>query len=327
VKRRKFITLLGGTAAVWPLAARAQQPERMRRVGVLTGLTESDPGARAWPAAFEEGLQKLGWSQGRNLRIDYRWAAGDGERMRSYAVDFARMAPDIVVAVSTPVLQAIQQEIRSIPIVFIGVSDPEGAGFVASLARPGGNATGFANFEPSIGGKWLQLLKELLPSLTRVAVLRNPGAGAGFVRTIDTVAPSLGVQPAAYGVRDAPEIVRAIETFAGQPNGGLIVLPDPIFSAHRRVIVDLAAKHRLPSVYPFRAFAADGGLVAYGVDLRDQFRRSADYVDRILRGASPAQLPVQAPDKFELTINLRTAKALGIEVPAHLQQVADEVIE
>ena len=237
------------------------------------------------------------------------------------------MAPDIVVAVSTPVLQAIQQEIRSIPIVFIGVSDPEGAGFVASLARPGGNATGFANFEPSIGGKWLQLLKELLPSLTRVAVLRNPGAGAGFVRTIDTVAPSLGVQPAAYGVRDAPEIVRAIETFAGQPNGGLIVLPDPIFSAHRRVIVDLAAKHRLPSVYPFRAFAADGGLVAYGVDLRDQFRRSADYVDRILRGASPAQLPVQAPDKFELTINLRTAKALGIEVPAHLQQVADEVIE
>src|SRR6516165_7610441 len=324
--RRAFITSLGGAAAAWPLAARAQQGERMRRVGVLTGLTESDPGAKAWPAALEEGLQKLGWSQGRNLRIDYR-CAGDGERMRSYAVDFARMAPDIVVAVSTPVLQAIQQEIRSIPIVFIGVSDPEGAGFVASLARPGGNATGFANFEPSIGGKWLQLLKELLPSLTRVAVLRNPGAGAGFVRTIDTVAPSLGVQPAAYGVRDAPEIVRAIETFAGQPNGGLIVLPDPIFSAHRRVIVDLAAKHRLPSIYPFRAFAADGGLVAYGVDLRDQFRRSADYVDRILRGASPAQLPVQAPDKFELTINLRTAKALGIEVPAHLQQVADEVIE
>jgi putative ABC transport system substrate-binding protein len=327
VRRRAFITLLGGAAVAWPLAAGAQQPERVKRIGVLLAYRERDPEGQTNLATLRKSLHELGWTDGRNIQIDDRWAAGNAEQIRSYAVEFARMALDVIVGVSTPVLQALRQEIRSIPIVFIGISDPEGAGFVASLARPGGNTTGFANFEPSIGGKWLQLLKELVPPLAQVAVLRNPAAGAGFIRTIETVARPLGVEPVIFGTRDAGEIAHAIETLVGHPNSGLIVLPDPLFTAHRHVIIDLAGKHHLPAIYPFRLFAADGGLITYGVDLRDQFRRAGGYVDRILRGASPAQLPVQAPDKFELAINLRTAKTLGIEVPPHLQQVADEVIE
>src|SRR5262249_12655678 len=231
-----LITLLGAAAAsplLWPRAARAQQGERVRRIGVLLGYDERDPEGQGNFATLRKTLHELGWADGRNIQIDDRWAAGDGGRMRSYAAEFARMAPDVVVGSSTPVLQALQQEIRSVPIVFVGVSDPEGVGFVASLARPGGNATGFANFEPSIGGKWLQLLKELVPPLTRVAVLRNPAAGAGFLRNIDIVAPSLGVEPVTLATRDASEIARAVDAFAVRPNSGLIVLPDPIFLAHR----------------------------------------------------------------------------------------------
>jgi len=236
------------------------------------------------------------------------------------------MAPDVVLGVSTPVLQALRLQMQSIPIVFVGVSDPEGVGFVASLARPGGNTTGFANFEAEMGGKWLQSL-EVAPDVTRIAVFRNPAAGAGFLRTIEAVSPTIGIEPVVCGVRDAAEIVRAVDAFVGRPNGGLIVLPDPIFIAHRGLIIELAARHHLPAIYPFRIFATDGGLMVYGVDLSDQLRRAASYVDRILQGKKPSDLPVQAPTKFELVINMKTAKALGIDVPPTLLARADEVIE
>jgi len=325
VRRRQFITLLGG-AAVWPLAARAQQP---RHIGVLTPFNERDPEVRSRVSAFQEALREAGWVEGRNIRIDYRWAAGDLDRIRAYAAEIVGLAPEAILGASTPVLAALRKDTQTIPIVFTGVSDPVGVGFVASLARPGGNLTGFANFEPEMGGKWLQELKQVAPSVNRVAFIlnRQNASWASLFRAIEAVAPTFGLTASAIDVRDAIDIERAITAFGGQSNGGLILQPDGITSAHRQLIIDLAAKHGLPAVYPFRFFATDGGLMAYGVNVVDQFRRAASYIDRILRGAKPADLPVQAPTKFELVINLKTAKALGLKIPESLLARADEVIE
>jgi putative ABC transport system substrate-binding protein len=325
MKRRAFITLLGG-AAVWPLATRAQQP---RHIGVLTPFNERDPEVRSRVSAFQEALREAGWVEGRNIRIDYRWAAGDLDRIRAYAVEIVGLAPEAILGASTPVLAALRKETQTIPIVFTGVSDPVGVGFVASLARPGGNLTGFANFEPEMGGKWLQELKQVAPSVNRVGFIlnRQNASWASLFRAIEAVAPTFGLTASAIDVRDATDIERAITAFGGQSNGGLIVQPDGITSAHRQLIIDLAAKHGLPAVYPFRFFATDGGLMAYGVNAVDQFRRAASYIDRILRGAKPADLPVQAPTKFELVINLKTAKAIGLKIPESSLARADEVIE
>jgi putative tryptophan/tyrosine transport system substrate-binding protein len=324
MKRREFITLLGSVAA-WPLAARAQQSPR---IGVVTPFNERDTEGRSRVSAFREALREAGWVEGRNIRIDYRWAAGDPDRIGAYTAEIVGLAPEAILANSTPVLAALRKETQTIPIVFIGVSDPVGVGFVASLARPGGNVTGFANFEPEMGGKWLQELKAVAPSVNRVAFIlnRQNASWASLFRAIEAVAPTLGVGATAVDGRDAAEIERSITAF-GQSNGGLIVQPDGITSAHRQLIIDLAAKHGLPAVYPFRFFAADGGLMAYGVNAVDQFRRAASYIDRILRGAKPADLPVQAPTKFELVINLKTAKALGLKIPEAVLARADEVIE
>jgi putative ABC transport system substrate-binding protein len=326
MKRREFIALLGGAGLAWPLAARAQQP---RRIGVLTPFNERDTEGRSRVSAFQEALREAGWVEGRNIRIDYRWAAGDPERIRAYAAEIVGLAPEAILGNSTPVLAALRKETQTIPIVFTGVSDPVGVGFIASLARPGGNLTGFANFEPEMGGKWLQELKEVAPSVNRVAFIlnRQNASWASLFRAIEAVAPTFGVTASAVDVRDATEIERAITAFGGQSNGGLIVQPDGITSAHRQLIIDLAAKYGLPAVYPFRFFATDGGLMAYGINIVDQFRRAASYVDRILRGAKPADLPVQAPTKFELVINLKTAKALGLKIPDSFLVRADEVIE
>jgi putative tryptophan/tyrosine transport system substrate-binding protein len=267
--------------------------------------------------------------EGRNIRIDYRWADGDPDRIRAYAAEIVGLGPDVILCASTPVLAAVRKETQTIPIVFTGVSDPVGVGFVASLARPGGNLTGFANFEPEMGGKWLQELKEVAPSVNRVAFIlnRQNASWASLFRAIEAVAPTFGVTASAVDVRAATEIERAITAFGGQSNGGLIVQPDGITSAHRQLIIDLAAKHALPAVYPFRFFVTDGGLMAYGINIVDQFRRAASYIDRILRGAKPADLPVQAPTKFELVINLKTARALGLNIPESFLVRADEVIE
>jgi putative tryptophan/tyrosine transport system substrate-binding protein len=324
--RREFITLLGGTALAWPLAGHAQQPPR---IGVLTPFNDRDTEGQSRVSAFREALREAGWVDGRNIRIEYRWAAGDPDRIRAYAAEIVGLAPEAILANSTPVLAALRKETQTIPIVFIGVSDPVGVGFVASLARPGGNLTGFANFEPEMGGKWLQELKAVAPSVNRVAFIlnRQNASWASLFREIEAVAPTLGVDATAVEGRDAAEIERAITAFGGQSKGGLIVQPDGITSAHRQLIIDLAAKHGLPAVYPFRFFAADGGLMAYDVNAVDQFRRAASYIDRILRGAKPAGLPVQAPTKFELVINLKTAKALGLKIPEAVLARADEVIE
>jgi putative ABC transport system substrate-binding protein len=327
MRRREFITLLGGAAVAWPLAARAQQGERLRRIGVLMAIAPGDSESLRRVKAFESAWPELGWVKGRNIQVDYRWAAGNLDNLRSRAAELVAVAPEVIMAVGTPVLAAVRAATQSIPIVFVGVSDPDGTGVVASMARPGGNITGFANFEPTIGGKWLQALKELAPHVTRVAVLRNPPALASFQRTIKAVAPSLGIEPLDCGARSAVEIERAFGAFTGQPNVGLIVLPDPSFTSQRRLIVELAAKHRMPAVYPFRSFVDDGGLMAYSVDVIDQVRRSTSYIDRILKGAKPGELPVQAPIKFELVINLKTAKALGLTVPPMLLARADAVIE
>jgi putative tryptophan/tyrosine transport system substrate-binding protein len=324
--RREFITLLGGTALAWPLAGHAQQ---LPRIAVLTPFNDRDTEGRSRVSAFREALREAGWVEGRNIRIEYRWAAGDPDRIRAYAAEMVGLAPEAILANSTPVLAALRKETQTIPIVFSGVSDPVGVGFVASLARPGGNLTGFANFEPEMGGKWLQELKAVAPSVNRVAFIlnRQNASWASLFREIEAVAPTLGVDATAVEGRDAAEIERSITAFGGQSKGGLIVQPDGITSAHRQLIIDLAAKHGLPAVYPFRFFAADGGLMAYGVNAVDQFRRAASYIDRILRGAKPADLPVQAPTKFELVINLKTAKALGLKIPEAVLARADEVIE
>jgi putative ABC transport system substrate-binding protein len=330
MKRREFITLFGGAAAVWPLAARAQQAGRMRRIGVLMHLPENDPEAQARMRALLQGLQQLGWTEGRNLRIDYRFGAADVDRARRYAMELIALAPDVIQASGTGPMAALQQATRTVPIVFAQVPDPVNAGFVDSLARPGGNATGFSVFEEyGSSGKWLELLKEVAPQVTRVAVLRDPTIAAGIGQTgaIQSVAPSLGMQVSPVGVRDASEIERAIATFGHGANGGLIVLGAPLAIIQRDLITALAARYRLPAVYPARLFVVAGGLVSYGPDSIDPYRPVAGYVDRILKGEKPADLPVQNPTKFELVINLKTAKALGLEVPPTLLARADEVIE
>jgi putative ABC transport system substrate-binding protein len=329
VKRREFITLLSGAAAAWPLAARAQQLERMRRIGVLMNIAADDPQAQSRFEAFLQGLQPLGWTVGRNLQIDVRWAAADADLFRRYATELVALAPDVILASTNPAVAQLQQATRTVPVVFAITVDPVGAGFVASLARPGGNITGFSLYEYSISGKWLELLKQVAPGVTRAAVLRDPttAAGIGQFAAIQAVAPPFGVELSPVDVRDRGEIERAVTAFAHEPNGGLIVTGGPSQAVHRELIVTLAARHRLPAVYPFRYMVTDGGLIAYGPEIIDQYRRAAQYVDRILKGEKPGDLPVQQPTKFELVINLKTAKVLGLEVPPTLLARADEVIE
>jgi putative tryptophan/tyrosine transport system substrate-binding protein len=311
MRRREFITLLGGAVAVWPLTARAQRTERMRRIGVLVGSAESDPESVPRVTAFERGLTELGWVSGRNVLIDYRWAAGEYAHMQGLAKELVELQPDVLLASSTPVVAALARETGTIPIVFVVVSDPIGSGFIESLARPGGNMTGFINIESSLGGKWLELLKETAPRISRVAVMFNPDTAPHaeyYVRPFEGAAASLAVKPST-----APS--------------GLIVLPDTFTTVHRRAIISAAASSNVPAIYPFRYMAGDGGLISYGVDLVDLYRRAAPYVDRILKGGKPADLPVQQPTKFEFAINLKTAKALGLDVPSALLARADEVIE
>jgi len=328
VKRREFIKLLGGAAA-WPLAASAQTDERVRRIGVLLAHLESDAQGQTAIKTFQKSLRTLGWIDGRNVRFDIRWGRGDADRYRSYAAELVALAPDVIFGNTSPVVAALQQATRTVPIVFAAVIDPVGAGFVASLARPGGNITGFSLFEYGISGKWLALLKELAPSVTRVAVLRDPAlaAGIGQLAAIQAVAPSFGVELSPYDVRDENEVERALTAFARAPNGGLIVTAGPGARNHRAAIIALVARHRLPAVYPFSYYTADGALISYGPDQLSQFQPAAGYVDRILKGEKPADLPVQAPTKYELVINLKTAKALGLTVPDTLLARADEVIE
>jgi putative tryptophan/tyrosine transport system substrate-binding protein len=328
MKRREFITLIGGAAA-WPLAVRAQQGERMRRVGVLNTLAAEDAVAQARYGAFVQGLQQAGWTIGRNVQVDTRWGAGDADRLRNYAAELVALAPDAILAVGNAAGAPLLQATRTLPIVFVIVPDPVGAGFVDSLAQPGGNATGFVAFEYGLSAKWLELLKEIAPRVTRVAVLRDAAlaSGPGLYAAIQSMAPSLGVEVSPVNVRTAPEIERAIAGFARSANDGLIVTGSGLVAFHRHLIIALAARHKLPAVYVERAFVAAGGLISYGPDFIDQHRRAAAYVDRILKGEKPADLPVQAPTKFDLAINLKTAKALGIEVPPTLLARADEVIE
>jgi putative ABC transport system substrate-binding protein len=328
VKRRGFITLLGGATA-WPLAARAQQRERMRRVGVLTPFPADDAEGQARLTAFAQALQQAGWTLGQNLRLDYRWGDGKPNTMSKYAAELVTLAPDVILASSSAALAPLLEATRTVPIVFAGVGDPVAGGYVESLARPGGNATGFTLYEYSLGGKWLELFKEIAPRVTRVAVFRDTSiaAGPGQFGTVQALAPSLGMELRPIDVRDAGAIERAIAAFAQGSNGGLIVFGSPGATIHRDLIIALAAKHRLPAVYSTRYFAASGGLISYGPDFLDQHRRAAGYVDRILKGEKPADLPVQQPTKYELVINLKTAKALGLDVPPTLLARADEVIE
>jgi len=328
MNRRHLITLLGGAAA-WPLAATAQQDGRVRRIGVLMNRAADNPDGQARLAAFQQTLQQLGWREGRNVRFDILWGADDVERERRYAAELIALAPDIILAGGTLSMAALQQTGRSVPIVFAAIADPVGAGFVDSLARPGGNVTGTMAFEYSLSGKWLELLKEIAPSVKRAAVLRdtaNP-LGIGQFSVIQAAAPSFGVEVNAINVRDAGEIERAVAAFARSPNGGLVVTTSVTATAHNDLIIKLAARHKLPAVYGNRFSVTGGGLVSYAPDYVDQYRDAAGYVDRILRGENPADLPVQQATKVELIINLKTAKALGIEVPLSLQQRADEVIE
>jgi putative ABC transport system substrate-binding protein len=329
MNRRQFITLLGGAAVAWPLAAPAQRAEKMRRIGVLSSVPADDAEIQSRMAAFHQGLQETGWIVGRNLRIDYRWSrAGDAEQTRAYADELIELAPEVILANASLPMTALQRATRTVPIVFTQVSDPVGAGFVETMARPGKNITGFMAFEFGLSAKWPELLKEIAPSVTRATVLRDPvlpGAVAQFA-VMQSLAPSLGMELSPAGVSTVIEIERAVSA-ADKPNSGLIVLGGGVTLLHRRLIIGLAAKHRLPAVYPYRYLVADGGLISYGPDTIDQYRRAASYVDRILKGEKPADLPVQQPTKFEFVINLRTAKALGLTIPQVLLARADEVIE
>jgi putative tryptophan/tyrosine transport system substrate-binding protein len=329
MKRRDLIRMIAGSAAAWPLAAPAQQRGPMRRLGVLMNVAEADPESAARIAAFLQGLQQSGWSDGRNVQIDTRWAAGDVEHFRRYSAELVALAPDVILASSSLAVAALRQATHTTPIVFVGIVDPVGAGFVDSLARPGGNATGFTLFEYGLSGKWLELVKEIAPPITRAAVLLDPASPAesGMFTAIQSVAPSVGVELSPFGMRDAGEIERTITAFASGPNGGLIVLGSTLANIHRELIITLAARHRLPAVYSDRLFVTSGGLISYGPNRIDQFRRGAAYVDRILKGEKPSDLPVQAPTKYELVMNLKTAKALGLELPSTLLSRADEVIE
>jgi putative tryptophan/tyrosine transport system substrate-binding protein len=329
MKRREFIPFIGGMVA-WPLAARAQQGDRMQRLGILMAGVESDPQYQADVAVFREGLQKLGWADGQNIRIEVRWAGFDAETMRRYAKELVALQPDLILSNDTPTTATLLQQTRTIPIVFATVADPVGSGFVASFARPGGNATGFAVYEGSLGGKWLELLNETVPSVSRVAVMFNPTTAPfaeNVLKSLNDAAMHFGVGVRIAHVRDVSELETVVATQAREPNSGLIVLNEDFMIAHRVEIISLAARYRLPAVYPFRFFAELGGLISYGVDLNDNFRRAVSYVDRILKGEKPGELPVQAPVKFELVINLKTAKALGLTVPPSLLARADDVIE
>jgi putative tryptophan/tyrosine transport system substrate-binding protein len=329
IGRRDFITLLGGAAAAWPLAASAQQGERIRRIGILMGTSESDPDQKGMVSTFARALADLGWTEGTNIRIERRWAEGDFTRLRTHAFDLARLAPDAIFAQGTPATTALRQAAPATPLVFVMIADPISSGLVSSFSYPGGNITGFTNYEFSMGGKWLEILKEMTASVDQVAVVFNPDNPAlhGILRSIEVAGPTFRIQVNAKPARNAETIERIIRAFAIEPNGGLLVLLDFVTLAHRDLIIRLAAEYRLPAVYTLRVFATSGGLISYGIDSTDLFRRGASYVDRILKGENPGELPVQAPTKFELVINLRTAKALGLDVPVQLQQLADEVIE
>jgi putative ABC transport system substrate-binding protein len=330
MQRREFISLLGGAAAanVLPRAAQAQQPERMRRIGVLIAIAESDPQARQRTAALEKGLQDLGWTAGKNVRIDYRFGGGDNARIQTFATELVALAPDVIVAAASTPLAALRQATRSIPIVMVQVADPVASGFIQSLARPGGNITGFAQFEFTAASKWVQMLKEFSPGLKRIAILFDPASrNTGFIPVIESAARSFGLQVSLLSVRDGDEIDRAIGTFAREPNGGLIVVSSATTGVNRGRIIELAARHRLPAVYPFRFWVESGGLMSYATNNVDLYRQAASYVDRILRGAKPADLPVQEPTRFELVLNLKTAKTLGVDFPTTLLALADEVIE
>jgi putative ABC transport system substrate-binding protein len=329
VRRREFIALLGGAAAAWPLAARAQQRERARRVGVLMNAAAEDSEAQSYVAAFQQGMQELGWSVGHNLRIDIRWGGDDADRWRRYAEELLALSPDVIVAAGGAIVSRLQRVSRTVPIVFAQSIDPVGAGVVASLPRPGGNATGFAQFEYSLSGKWAELLKEIVPGLKRIGVLREPAnpAGIGQWAIIQAAATAAGMEVSPLAVREPGEIERGVASFAREPNGGLVVAVGSSTTLHRGAIIASAARHQLPAVYAYRYFVTAGGLISYGPNLVGQYQRAAGYVDRILKGEKPADLPVQAPTKYELVINLKTAKALGLDVPTTLLARADEVIE
>jgi putative ABC transport system substrate-binding protein len=330
MRRRELITLLGGAAVAWPLAARAQQAGQMQRIGVLMSFADSDPQAEARVAAFRNGLQKLGWAEGRNVRIEIRWATSDPALMQRFAKELVALQPDLILSHNTPTTATLLQHTRTIPIVFAVVSDPVGSGFVASFPRPGGNVTGFTNIEPTMASKWLELLKEIAPRVARVAFLFNPATAPYaeyYLSPFKATAASFALEAIAAPVRDTSELESAISAQARAPNGSLVVMTDSFMVSHRAEITALAARHHLPAVYPFRFFIELGGLLSYGNDLIDSFRRAASYADRILKGAAPSELPVQAPIKFELVINLKAAKALGLDVPPTLLARADEVIE
>jgi putative ABC transport system substrate-binding protein len=329
MKRREFITLLGGAAA-WPIAARAQQADRMRLIGVLMAYAESDTEGQAFVAALREALQKLGWTEGGNIRIDTRWATPDVQLIQRVAKELVALQPDLILSPNTPTTAELLQQTRTIPIIFVNVADPIGSGFVASLPRPGGNVTGFITMEPTMAGKWLELLKEIAPRIVRVALLFNPATATYidiYLKPFKAAASSFGVEAIAAPVRDTTELESVIAALAREPNSGLIVAPDIYLQARRAEITSLAARYRLPAVYPFRMYTEVGGLLSYGNDLLDNYRRAPAYADRILKGAKPSELPVQLPVKFEMTINLKTAKTLGLDVPLFLQQRADEVID
>jgi putative ABC transport system substrate-binding protein len=329
LKRREFITLLGSSAA-WPLAALAQVPAGMRRLGVLMAYGDDVPEAQAWVAAFRREFQKLGWIEGGNVRLDIRWATDDKDTIERFAKELVASQPELILSSSTPTTAALLQQTRSIPIVFAIVTDPVGEGFVESLPRPGGNVTGFTNFESTMAAKWLELLKEVAPRSDRVAFLFNPTTGPHFeyfLKPLKAAAASLAVRAIAAPVRDTTDLESVMAEQGHEPNGSLIVMPEAFTVAHGKEVISLAARYRLPAVYPYRTFAQLGGLLSYGTELTDNFRRAAVYVDRILRGVKPSELPVQAPVKFELVINIKTAKALSLQVPWQLQQLADEVVE
>jgi len=328
IARRDFLAALAGTAAAWPLAARAQQ-DRMRRIGVLMSLAADDKESQVRLAAFRRALQELGWAADRNLQIDIRWGADDIEVTRRYAAELAVLAPDVILASGNTAAKPLQKATRAVPIVFVQVAEPLGEGLVESFAQPGGNVTGFASIEYGMSAKWLELLKEIAPRVRQLVVIRDPAsaAGNGQLGAIQSIAPALGVEVSAVGVRDPGEIERAITAVAREPSGGLIVTTSTRASAHRELILALVARHKMPAVYPFRFYVTSGGLVSYGADWIDQYRRAAGYVDRILKGEKPADLPVQAPTKYELVVNLKAAKALGVDIPATVLARADEVIE
>jgi putative ABC transport system substrate-binding protein len=329
MNRRELIALLGTTAVVWPVGAGAQQPERMRRVGVLMSIAENDPEGQTRLAVFKQAMQQLGWSEGRNLQIVARWGAGEADSIRRYAAELVALAPDVILANGSVTVGPLLQATRTLPIIFVYVPDPVGAGFVSSLARPGGNATGFTPFEYGTASKWVELLKQIAPNVTRAAIIRDPAIATGLAQfaAMQAVAPSIGVELTPVGVKDANDIQRDVTAFAGVPNGGVIVAGSALATVHRKLIITLAAENKLPAVYFDRHFITAGGLISFGANLIDEYRQAAEYVNRILKGDKPADLPVQAPTKYELVINLKTAKALGLDVPPTLLARADEVIE